>query len=122
MRITDLEVGGERRVESAAVRDVETFWTRAVDNVRVNVTVHPADGRRDRTRSVGVGVPGDHEFEVGTTETFGDERLEIEGLHVRSDATGYPTAKLDRPGDAALAKDLDRVYAREARSAAWSAW
>ena len=122
VRITDLEVGGERRVESAAVGDVETFWTRAVDNVRVNVTVHPTDGRRDRTRSLSVGVPGDHEFEVGTTEAFGDERFEVEGLHVRADATGYPTPKLDRPGDAAPAKDLNRVYARDVRSTAWSAW
>lgn len=122
VRITGLEVGADRRVDAAPVSDVETLWTRAVDNVTVDVTVHPADGSRDRTRSVELAVPGEQRFVVGETEAFGEERFRVEGLHVRDDATGYPAPKLDRRGDAAAAKDLKRVYARDRSNTAWSAW
>lgn len=122
VRITDLEVGPEQRTDRAVARDVETFWTRAVENVSVPVTVHPADGSRDRTRSVTLHVPGDEEFEVDETVTYGDETFEIEGIHVRADAAGYPSTKLDRPGDAAPAKDVKRVLGHEAGPTAGSAW
>jgi len=120
VRITDLQVGTERRTEAARMEDVETIWTRAVDNVTVNVTLHPESG--DETRSIEVGVPGDHEFEVGTTVEFGEEAFTIEGIHVRENAVGYPASKLDRPGDAVEAKDVGRIHAREESSSAWSAW
>ena len=122
VRITDLEVGPEQRIEAARVEDVETFWTRAVDNVYVSATIHPGDGTREETRSVEVAVPGDHEFEVGATEEHGDEEFTIEGLVVREDAEGYPTRKLDHRGDVALAKDVKRVYAGDETADAWSAW
>lgn len=122
VRVTALEVGPERRVESATPREIETVWTRAVDNVTVDVTVHPKDGRRDTTRSIEVPTPGDREFVVGASETVGDVTVTVEGLVVRDDATGYPSRKLDRSGDAVQAKDLARVYARDESSDAWSAW
>ena len=122
VRITDLEVGPEKRVERASVRDVETFWTRAVENVSVNVTIHPADGARDRTRSLTLYVPGEEEFVVGDAVTYGDETFEIEGIHVRSDATGYPANKLDHEGDTVQAKDVKRVYGHETGPTAGSAW
>lgn len=122
VRITDLELGPEQRVNQATVEDVTTFWTRAVDNVYVNVTVHPADGKRQESRSIEFGVPGDHEFEVGSREAHGDLTMEITGLVIRDDAIDYPTTKLDRRGDAAPAKDIKRMYAKDTRSTAWSAW
>lgn len=122
VRITDLEVGPERRVREARVEDVETFWTRAVDNVRVDVTVHPGDGGADGTHSVDVGRPGDHEFVVGELEELDGRTVTVEGIVIRADASGYPARKLDRPGDAAPAKDVQRVYAREEGGDAWSAW
>lgn len=122
VRVTGIETGPDRRVPEATIRDVDTVWTRGVDNVEVSVTVHPADGRHDRTRSVTVAVPGDHEFVVGETQTFADERFTIERVLVRDDATGYPTAGLDREGDRVAAKDAKRVYAREPGGRAWSAW
>ena len=122
VRVTDLETGPERRVDRATVRDVETAWTRAVDNVEVNVTVHPADGRHDRTESLTVAVPGDHAFVVGETQSFGDARFAVEQVLVRDDATGYPARSLDRPGDEVVAKDVRRVYARATGGRAWSAW
>jgi len=122
--VTAIEVGPERRVESATPREIETIWTRAVDNVTVDVTLHPKDGRgrRDETRSLEVPVPGDEAFVVGESRTFGEERFTVEGLVVRKDAAGYPNRKLDRRADSVPAKDLARVYARDESSDAWSAW
>jgi predicted Zn finger-like uncharacterized protein len=120
VRITDIQVGTERRADSARMEDVETIWSRAIDNVTLNVTLHPESG--DETRGIEVQVPGDYEFEVGATEELADEEFTIEGMHVRENAVGYPAGKLDHPGDAAEAKDLKRIYARDESSSAWSAW
>jgi predicted Zn finger-like uncharacterized protein len=120
VRITDIQVGTEERTESARMDDVETIWSRAVDNVTVNVTLHPESG--DETRGIEVQVPGDYEFEIGATEELADEEFTIEGMHVRENAVGYPAGKLDHPGDVAEAKDLKRIYARDESSSAWSAW
>ena len=122
VRITSLELPGDQRVDSAPVRDVDTIWTRAVDNLTVNVTIHPKDGRREDTRSVKISVPGDEEFRVGETREFADEEFTIEGIYVREDATGYYHNKLDHDGDMAIAKDVKRLYARDETSTAWSAW
>jgi len=124
VRITSLEVGTEQRADSAPVNEVETIWTRVVDNVRTDVTMHPHDGRHDATRSIEMYVPGDYEFTVGEEEKAGDDRFTVTGLQVREDARGYGFAKLDHEGDMAFAKDLKRVYAREesSRSTAWSGW
>ncbi len=122
VRITSLELDGDRRVEATTGREVSTIWTRAVDNVAVNATLHPSDGRHDETRSVKLYVPGDYEFTVGETEELGEEQFTIEGIYVRSDASGYRREKFDFDGDTALAKDVKRLYARDDRSNAWSAW
>lgn len=122
VRVTGLEVAPEERVEETTFGEVETVWSRAVDNVSVDVTLHPQDGNRDVTRSVTVTVPGDYELVVGETESLGDEEFTIEGLVVREDAPEYRHGKLDHEGDLAYAKDLQRVYARDESSTAWSAW
>lgn len=122
VRITDIEIGPERRVSEARVEEVDTFWTRAVDNVAVNVTIHPSDGTREATRSVKLYVPGDHEFSVGAEETFAEETFRVEGVVIRDDATGYPDRKLDHAGDRVPAKDAKRVYGRDQTTDAWSAW
>lgn len=121
-RITALERGDGDRIEEATVEDVETIWTRAVDNVSVNVTLHPGDGNRDQSRSLTINVPGDYELAVGETESFGDERFEIEGIQIRSDVEGYRFEKFDHEGDTVFAKDVKRVYARDETTDAWSAW
>ncbi|MFB6229131.1 MAG: HVO_0476 family zinc finger protein [Halobacteriales archaeon] len=120
VRITDVQVGTEKRTDAARMEDVETIWSRAVDNVALNVTLHPESG--DETRGIAVQVPGDYEFEVGTTEELAEEEFTVEGMHVRENAVGYPAGKLDHRGDTARAKDLKRIYARDESSSAWSAW
>ena len=123
VRITGIEVGPERRVERTTAGDVETFWTRAVDNVTVPVTVHPRDGDGDGTRSLDLRLPGDEEFTVGETYEFGDEEFEIAGIHVRDDAIErYDFQKLGHEGDTVLGKDVKRIYAVDQSSRAWSAW
>ena len=122
VRITDLQLDDEVRREKAKVEDVETFWTRAVDNVRVNVTVNPDDGSHDESQSLKIDVPGDHEFTVGKTEEFGDEKFRVKSIAVRDDAVGYDFNPLREEGDAAVAKDIKRVYGDDETSSAWSAW
>lgn len=123
-RVTSLELPDDGRAEAAPVDDVETIWARAVGNVAVNLTLHPRDGGHDETRSVKIQVPGDEAFVVGETHDYGGESFTVERLLVREDATGYDREGFDHPGDAAQAKDLKRVYARDetSRRRAWSGW
>ena len=122
VRVTSVEVDGHRRVEEAPVTEVETVWSREVDNVSVDVTVHPQDGRREDSRSVTLYVPGDYELEVGAVESAGEESFEIDAVVVRGDAAGYRRDRFDQDGDVVLAKDAKRVYAYDETSTAWSAW
>lgn len=121
VRITSLELD-EERTERAPVEEVQTIWTRAVDNVSLPITLNPTDGRHDQTRSIDALVPGDEEFTVGATQELGDETFTIKSIKLRDDAAGYNHEHLDFDGDTATAKDIQRVYADDESSAAWSAW
>jgi uncharacterized Zn finger protein len=122
VRITSLELSGEQRTERAPVGEVDTIWTRGVDNVNVSITLNPVDGQHDQTRSVSLFVPGDREFTVGDREELGDEEFTIKSINLRDDASGYDFDQLDYDGDRAIAKDIQRVYADDEASSAWSAW
>ncbi|ELZ06363.1 hypothetical protein C482_01035 [Natrialba chahannaoensis JCM 10990] len=122
VRVTSLELDGQRRVESAPADEIETVWTREVDNVSVDITIHPQDGSRDDSRSITVHVPGDYEFEVGAVDDFGDDEFEIDAFVVRKTVTGYDRDRYDMEGDTVPAKDVKRVYAYDETSSAWSAW
>jgi uncharacterized Zn finger protein len=121
VRITSLEQG-DSRTDEAAAEAVDTIWTRAVGNVTVPVTAHPKSGEHDQTRSVDLQVPGDYEFVVGETDELSDEEFTVEGIYLRDDARGYEHEKLDFDGDAAVAKDIKRLYVRDESTDAWSAW
>ena len=122
VRVTSLELDGQRRVEHAVAEDVETVWTREVDNVSVNVTIHPQDGSNDESRSTTAYLPGDYELTVDTVETFNDDECTIDAIVVRGDASGYDRDRFEMAGDTVLAKDAKRVYAYDESSTAWSAW
>ena len=123
-RITSIELANGGRTDEARASDVKTLWTRAVGNVSVNLTLHPKEGTRDETRSLRIQVPGDEEFAVGASHEYGDEAFTVERILVREDATGYEREGYDFEGDAVLAKDIKRLYARDenARTRAWSGW
>ena len=121
VRITSLETP-EGRSEEGPASEVETIWTRAVGNVSVRVTAHPKSGEHDETRGFKLQVPGDYEFVVDETDELGGEEFTVEGIYLREDAHGYEHEKLDHGGDAALAKDIKRLYVRDESTSAWSAW
>jgi uncharacterized Zn finger protein len=122
VRITDLQLGAEHRTTRATVEDVETIWTRAVDNVSVRTTINPDEGAQSDTRSVKLHVPGTYEFTVGAVEEHGETAFEVTGISIRDDASGYSFEKLDHDGDTAFAKDIARLYGRDESDQAWSAW
>lgn len=122
VRVTSIELDGQRRREEASVDEIETVWTREVDNVAVNITIHPQDGSKDDSRSITARVPGDYEFEVGEVEEFGDDEFEIDAFVVRNTISGYDRDRYDMEGDTAPAKDLKRIYAYDQQTSAWSAW
>ncbi|MFC7166968.1 HVO_0476 family zinc finger protein [Halospeciosus flavus] len=122
VRITGIEVGPEQRREETTIEEVDTFWTRVVDNVSVDVTVHPNGGKRDESRSVTIQVPGDYRLEVGEVEEFADEEFEIDAVVVRDDAERYNRKRYEHEGDWVEAKDAKRVYAFDQKSEPWSAW
>lgn len=121
VRITGIETDEGRRGR-VPFEEVETLWTRAVENVVVDVTLHPKEGGREETRSLELRVPGDEQFVVDETASYGDEEFTVEGLVIRDGVADYERKQFDYTGDAALAKDIKRVYARDEQSAAWSAW
>jgi uncharacterized Zn finger protein len=125
VRVTSIEVGPERRTEQAEMSEVETVWTRVVDNVGVNITIHPkdGDGRNEQSRSIKAFLPGDYEFVVGETCEFGDDEFEVDSVQLRDEvADDYRHKKLDHEGDKAFAKDIKRVFGRDTTTSAWSAW
>ncbi|MFC6725701.1 HVO_0476 family zinc finger protein [Halobium palmae] len=122
VRVTSIEIGPEMRAERASASEVETVWTRAVDNVTVNATLHTEGGDDDGSRSERLQVPGDFEFVVGETVDLAGEEFEVRGIVVREDGPEYRHGKLDHDGDMAFAKDVKRVYGRDESSQAWSPW
>ncbi|WP_049891543.1 HVO_0476 family zinc finger protein [Haloquadratum walsbyi] len=124
VRVTGIEVGPEQRAEEASVGDIRTIWTRAIDNVAVSATVNPKEGTgaRESTRSFEIQLPGDHEFTVGETVSFGDEEFLIKAIQVRRDAPEYRHGKLEHDGDMVYARDIKRVYGTDQTTSAWSAW
>lgn len=121
VRITSVELGEERREDSAWANEIETLWTRAVDNVSVNLTVHPNE-KREESRGVKLQVPGDHDFTVGERAEMGNEEFVITGIHVKRDSTGYDRDKFDFEGDSVPAKDVKRIFGEDDSSTAWSVW
>lgn len=123
VRITSLELEAGDRTEQAVAGDVETIWTRAVDNVGVPTTIHPGDGRREGTVSETYYLPGDEEIVVGEGMPLSDGAIEVERILLRDDVVGEDPGVMDHGGDSALAKDIKRVFARRVDSDTWrSPW
>lgn len=120
VRITSLELADGERRDHAEAGSVETIWTRAVDNVGVPTTIHPADGRREATVSETYYLPGDEELVVGEAMPLSDGDVEIERIMLRDDVVGGTDGAIDRPGASAPAKDVKRVFGRGAREDQWT--
>lgn len=123
VRITSLELDGNRRAHIAEADVIETIWTRAVDNVAINVTINPADGQHDETRSATLEVPGDETLTVGDEITVDGAAVAIQAIRITDDTTGYDRTHIDREGASVRAKDIKRVYARVHGADTWrSPW
>ncbi len=102
VEVTSLETGSGR-TDVADVEDVETVWTRVVDNVRVPVTVN----RDSESTSHRLQVPGDYRFVVGETEEVDDVEFKTKAF-VHRDGDRYRLS-----GDDAEAKNVKRLYGEE---------
>lgn len=123
VRITSLEGHDGERVESAEGADVSTIWTRAVDNLGVPVTIHPADGRREGTVSETYYLPGDEPITVGDSMPLSDDTVRVERILLRDDVIHDGVDKLEHTGDEAVAKDVKRVFGRRIGEDTWrSPW
>ncbi len=123
VRITSLERRNDERVEIAPAAAIRTIWTRAVDNVGVPTTIHPADGSREGTESETIYLPGDAELVVGEPIPHADVDATIERMLLRTDAVSYDIDAVDRRGRTVAAKDVKRVYARRRGGDQWrSSW
>ncbi len=104
VEVTAVEIeqeGDNRRVDRATADDADTFWTRAVDNVSVPVTLHTEDDTVSRS----LDVPGDYSFVVGERETVdGDEFVVTAFVDRRNDD------RFRVEGDDVEAKNAKRVY------------
>ncbi|MFB6284407.1 MAG: HVO_0476 family zinc finger protein [Halobacteria archaeon] len=112
VELTSIEVdsgcGTENdRIERAEADDVETVWTRVVDNVEVPVTLH-RDKSEGEAKSHDLWVPGDYEFVVGETETVDGRDFEVTAFIDRDTGDRF---RLE--GDDVIAKNAKRVYGEE---------
>ena len=98
VEITSIELEGGRREEKARAGEVETLWTRAVDEVMVKVAVH----RRGKTTPYSISARGDEIFAVGDVRTAGEKRFRVEKIKLRD----------GRSPERAFAKDITRVWGR----------
>jgi uncharacterized Zn finger protein len=96
VEITSIELEGGRREKAARAGDVETLWTRAVDEVAVKVSVH----RRGKTTSYSIPALGDETFAVGDVRTASGRRFRVEKIKLRD----------GRSPERALAKDITRIW------------
>lgn len=123
VELTDIEGPDGRRQDRLTADDIETLWTRDIGNVAVDVTIHPADGSDEDSRSADHPMPGDGHLAVGEELTVDGEPVRVTGLLLREQSVPEGTdRRFDEPGDRAMAMDLDRVYARSQRRVRRDPW
>jgi len=99
--ITALEVKGRRRGQAHGY-EVDTVWSRAIDEVELKVS-YPDDRI---THSLCVKVEGDAEIEIGKTYRFEGKLLKVDKIKIRN--SGY----ISRKGGTAPAHTIKRVFAK----------
>lgn len=100
--ITVLECGDKRK-PSAPVKDIDTIWGRAIDEVTVKIGIQ----RGETTESVDMKVPGDFKFVVGHNIKIEGRDYPIISIKVRGGAFK------SREDDYVLAKKVKRIYAKK---------
>ena len=101
VEVTSIEVG-ERRVESAAAKDLRTLWAKRMDRVIVKISVN----KGNRTVPHELEAAPDEEFEIGDIVDLGRERAVIHKMHVGTTTMRRGVAR---------AEDIVRMYGRLVR-------
>lgn len=120
VELTSIEGESGQRHDRLDVHETATLWTRDIGNVAIDVTIHPPSGSDASSRSTTLHTPGSRTFEVGEQLDIDGEPGRIHGIHLRDD--DVDRRKLNRTGDTARAKDIDRLYVRSTRRVRRSAW
>jgi uncharacterized Zn finger protein len=114
--ITSIESkSSSKRISKSPAKDIKTIWSRAIDNVNVNVTIHALGADRHKSKSLKLGVPGDYIFSVGETKKLEGISFLIEGIYLRKISSNDSLPKLNSNGESAPAKNIKRIYASESQ-------
>ncbi|HOJ97639.1 MAG TPA: HVO_0476 family zinc finger protein [Methanospirillum sp.] len=100
VEIMSLEVG-DKRVTKAAAEEIDTIWSRAIDEVIVRISVH--DGKK--TIPLYVACEGDERFTI-------DEIVSIDRIRARIDHICLRNGMIQRrKGKYEVANRIKRIYA-----------
>lgn len=102
VQVTSIEQGGNRRVDSSKVEDVETVWAKKHEKERVKVTMHKGNNSVSDVLEV---VP-DEEFFIGDQIKVGKYDAAIHRIKTEDG--------LVRDGKA-VAEDIVRIYSKRIR-------
>ena len=100
--ITVLECGDKRK-PSASVKDIDTMWGRAIDEVTVKVALQQGE----TTEPIDLKVPGDFKFVVGQNVRINGKDYPIVSIKIRGGSFK------SKENDYVLAKKVKRVYAKK---------
>ncbi len=100
--VTSIELRDGKRVESAAVEDIETVWLRDVGEVELRMSLH----KRSVTTPFKMLVDGEAEFEIGEVIIVEGKKYRIHRIKLINGGV------LRREGSRARARDIRRVYAK----------
>ncbi|MDY6964744.1 MAG: HVO_0476 family zinc finger protein [Halobacteriota archaeon] len=103
IEVTSVELKNGKRVDNARAEDIETIWSRLIDYLLINVSLH----HKRKTESIKIKAPGDHVFTVGEREDIGSIGFYITAIKTRDGRT------LKRAGDFVPAKGVKRIYAKK---------
>lgn len=99
VRITDLELGGGKRVNKAPAPEIQTIWAKRFDKLRLKVSINNVH----RTYARHVEALPDEEFTVGDILRFGVDETVIHGIKTHN--------RMLRRGSAE-ARDIVRMYGK----------
>ncbi|MBP2132849.1 putative Zn finger protein [Methanomicrobium sp. W14] len=99
VEVTSVEID-DKRVRSATACDIDTLWTRSIDNVIVKVSYH--DGRK--TIPLYLKCNGEDDIVIGEVYEIGKFRFKVTHMKLRNGAM------MRKEGWKAYARKIKRVY------------
>ncbi len=100
--ITAIELKNGKRGSEAVISEIETIWTREVEEVFVKISLH----KGKYTESVKIKVPGEEVFRINETLRISGKPYRVIRIRTRDGRV------LRSPFQEALAKEIVRIYAK----------